>query len=264
MSSSSADAVITVSPTDYTIDVSQNDVSMSSIEAHLSTMYNYGAKSSSSRNFGPFGKYSDKVVKIGMLHNVAPSDPNSALEDISFSMVDNTEYDFTTLDYRLVGTIEPNSTDVADLYCIPIWHISSDGYELHTNFQQGGLINVHDKLRELTNYARKYMIIVENAINYVSEHYGEPDQEPTLPEPDQEPTLPEPDQEPTSPEPQPKAITLDNALAYMAERNNTTLEITREKISTSIQSFLENNPDWSLLSSGSEDNWLIILGKNEN
>lgn len=222
-----------------------SDMSLNNIKSHLSTLYTYGAKCSSVREIGPSGMFSSGALLYGVLHN-ANSETPSILADISVSVLEdmaNTTNTFSYLetkypnvDYKWTRTVRPVSpSDQADVYYVPIWHLTDDGTTLFEN-SKAGTASLSDRIKEYSEYASKYIIIHEKNVLSIGDKMQDPS-------------------EPV------KEIRCIDPMANHAERLGITDEVIRENIRNTINTFVTENPSWSVVKSDQAGSWVIILEK---
>ena len=244
-----SDPVVEI-PTDYV-----SDVSLSTIQTHLSTLYTYGAKCNSVREIGPSGMFSTGALLYGVLHNADPNTP-VPLADISITVLEdmaNETSNFAYLtnkypnaNYNWTRKQRPNEeNDRADIYFVPIWHITENGTDLFEN-SKNGTASLVDRFKEFGEYTNKYLIIHEQNVLHVMDKMPKPDEPLTNPD-----------------EPRPREIKCIDQMADHAERLNIPVETIRENIWTTIQTFVAENPSWSVAKRDQMGSWVTILEKTQ-
>lgn len=246
-----SDPVVEI-PTDYV-----SDVSLSTIQTHLSTLYTYGAKCNSVREIGPSGMFSTGALLYGVLHNADPNTP-VPLADISITVLEDMSAEtnnfsylagkYPNVNYNWTRKQRPNEeNDRADMYFVPIWHLTENGTDLFEN-SRNGTASLADRFKEFGEYTNKYLIIHEqNVINIMDK----------MPKPDEPFVPPNPD------EPRPREIKCIDPMADHAERLNIPVETIRENIWTTIQTFVAENPSWSVAKHDQLGSWVTILEKTQ-
>lgn len=237
----------------------ESDMSLNDIKIHLSTLYTYGAKCISVREIGPSGMFSSGAILYGLLHNTSPTNP-VVLADISISVIEDMckptqcfsriQDVYPNIDYKWIRSVRPsNPSDNADMYYIPIWHFTDDGTTLFTN-SRSGTANLVNRIKECSEYTNKYMIIHEACVIDIHEKYIEPEPiEPT------EPT------EPTEPV---RFIDCIDPMYDHAERLGLTIETVRGNILNTIQTFVTENPIWTIVKTYQDGGWVTIIEKMSN
>lgn len=228
-----------------------SDISLSTIQTHLSTLYTYGAKSNSVREIGPSGMFSTGALLYGALHNVDPAAP-IPLADVSISVLEDMANEtgnfshlaikYSNVNYNWMRKARPSEeSDRADIYFIPIWHLTENGTDLFEN-SKNGTANLVDRFNEFSEYTNKYLIIHEqNVISVIDKMIS--------------PLNPD--------EPMPREIRCIDPMADHAERLNIPIETMRENIWTTIQTFVSQNPLWSVAKRDQLGSWVTILEKTQ-
>lgn len=243
-----SDPVVEI-PTTYV-----SDVSLSTIQTHLSTLYTYGAKCNSVREIGPSGMFSTGALLYGVLHNADPTAP-VPLADISITVLEdmaNETNNFSYLagkypnaNYNWTRSIRPNvENDRADMYFVPIWHLTENGTDMFEN-SRNGTASLADRFKEYGEYTNKYLIIHEQNVLHIMDKMPNPD----------EPFVPD--------EPRPREIRCIDPMADHAARLNIPVETIRENIWTTIQTFVAENPSWSVAKRDQLGSWVTILEKTQ-
>lgn len=244
-----SDPVVEI-PTTYV-----SDVSLSTIQTHLSTLYTYGAKCNSVREIGPSGMFSTGALLYGVLHNADPTAP-VPLADISITVLEdmaNETNNFSYLagkypnaNYNWTRKQRPNEeNDRADMYFVPIWHLTENGTDLFEN-SRNGTASLADRLKEFGEYTNKNLIIHEQNVLHVMDKMPNPDE-----------PFPNPD------EPRQREIKCIDPMADHATRLNIPVETIRENIWTTIQTFVAENPSWSVAKRDQMGSWVTILEKTQ-
>jgi hypothetical protein len=246
-----SDPVVEI-PSTYT-----SDVSLSTIQTHLSTLYTYGAKCNSVREMGPSGMFSTGALLYGVLHN-GPAAP-LPLADISITVLEDMSAEtgnfsylankYPTTDYKWMRKARPNDeNDRADMYFFPIWHLTDNGTDLFEN-SRNGTASLADRFKEIGEYTNKYLIITEQSVISITDKMMNPDEPNPL--------------NPDEPNQVPKEIRCIDPMASHATGLNIPIETIRENIWTTIQTFVAENPSWSVAKRDQLGSWVTILEKTQ-
>ena len=148
-------------------------------------MYTYGAKCDSVREIGPSGMFSTGALLYGVLHNADPNTP-VPLADISMTVLEDMSAEtnnfsylagkYPNVNYNWTRKPRPDHEDYrADIYFVPIWHLSENGIDLFEN-SRNGTASLADRFKEFGEYTNKYLIIHEQNVINIMDKMPMPDE----------------------------------------------------------------------------------------